>query len=155
MWREARPTAQIRNCIRRASAFIQALRRSFHDEAATANQTCTASNLWDVKEFLDSLDMLKILQAAKEYGFPPVELVLLFLEHLAPRLLRIRGAYAEPIQPHRSAVAGCRGAQQFARILLKRVLYHVHNTFFPRVVSKSWVDDVDRLLHAVRAIVSS
>ena len=96
------------------SALRQALRRSFLDESAHELGRASASSLWDVKEFFDHIDMLKVLEAARLYSFPPTELVLLFLEHLAPRLLRIRGAYAPAIQPHRSTIAGCRGSQQFA-----------------------------------------
>jgi len=126
------------------SALRQALRRSFLDESAHELGRTTASSLWDVKEFFDHIDMLKVLEAARLYHFPPTELVLLFLEHLAPRLLRIKGAYAPAIHPHRSAIAGCRGSQQFARIILKRVLYHVHSRFSPALTTSSWIDDVNQ-----------
>ena len=126
------------------SALRQALRRSFMDESAAELNLATASTLFDVKEFFDSIDLLKVLRAARHFQFPTVDLVLLYLEHLAPRLLRIKGAYAPAIQPHRGTIAGCRGAQQFARIVLKRILFHVHTRFHPLVVTKSWVDDVNQ-----------
>ena len=141
------------DAVKGSSALRHALRRAFLDESADALQVHTASALWDVKEFFDSLDLLKIIRAAEEYDFPPTEMVLLFIEHMAPRLLRVRGAYALPISPHRSAVAGCRGAQQFARILLKKVLYHVHSRFSPLVISKAWIDDVNQRAEGPRKVV--
>ena len=136
-----------------SSALRHALRRDFLDETATAAGACAASLLWYVKEFFDCISLTRVMHAALEYGFPPVELALLFIEHMAPRLLRIRGAYAQPIYPHRSAVARCRGAQQFARIVMKRILHIVHHEFHPIVSSEAWVDDVNQRSQRTREIV--
>ena len=76
--------------------------RAFLDETASSLGLHTASTLWDVQEFFDSLDITKILRFALDSCFPATELVLLTLCHLAPRLLKSSGCYAEPIQPHRS-----------------------------------------------------
>ena len=136
-----------------SSSLRRAMCRSFMDEAAATLGLHTVSTLWDVKEFFDSLDITKVLRFALDNFFPATELVLLTLCHLAPRLLRSNGCYADPIQPHRSAIAGCRGAQQFARLVMKQVLHFVHWRHFPAVISKSWVDDVNQRSEATQPLV--
>ena len=136
-----------------SSSLRRAMCRSFMDENAATLGLHTASTLWDVKEFFDSLDITKVLRFALDNFFPATELVLLTLCHLAPRLLRSKGCYADPIQPHRSAVAGCRGAQQFARLVMKQVLHFVHWRHFPSVISKSWIDDVNQRSEATEPLV--
>ena len=51
-------------------------------------------------------------------------------------------APASPFLPQRSIVAGIRGANDMARCVLHSILHDVHATCFPRVISRSWVDDV-------------
>ena len=136
-----------------SSSLRRAMSRAFLDETATSLGLHTASTLWDVKEFFDSLDITKILRFALDSCFPATELVLLTLCHLAPRLLKSGGCYAEPIQPHRSAIAGCRGAQQFARLVMKQILHVVHWRHMPGVISKSWIDDVNQRAEATKAMV--
>ena len=136
-----------------SSSLRAAMTRAFMDETASALKLDTASTLWDIQEFFDSLDLTKIMLFAKEFEFPATELVLLISCHLAARLLRSNGCYAEAIQPHRSAVAGCRGAQQFARMVMKKIMVIVYWKHMPAVVPWTWVDDVNQRCEATRELV--
>ena len=65
------------------------------------------------------------------------------LIHLSPRILRgHHQCVSMPIRPQRSIVAGIRGSNDLARCVLHSILDVVHRKFFPRVVTRSWVDDV-------------
>ena len=136
-----------------SSSLRAAMSRAFMDETACTLGLETASTLWDIQEFFDSLDLTKILLFAKEFEFPATELVLLISCHLAARLLRSKGCYAEAIQPHRSAVAGCRGAQQFARMVMKKIMVIVYWKHVPAVIASTWIDDVNQRAEATRNLV--
>ena len=127
-----------------SSAIRAALFRSFGDECNTFSgdpEWVTISGLWDFESFYDTLQISKIIPAGVEIGFPPIFLLMESLLHLGVRLLRERGAYAPPISPTISIVAGARRAVYFSRCILYKLLEHISSRYQAAEVY-SWVDDV-------------
>ena len=127
--------------------------RCILDEASLALQQQNASILWDVQAFYDSIDLVQVLESALALNFPPIVLVMELKSHLAPRVLQENNGYSKPILPTSSIIPGIKGANDFARCTLFALMDHVHRSYFPRVTSKSWVDDVNQRAQGTKQFV--
>ena len=76
--------------------------RAAEDRALRADQESiegqeTATFLWDLRQFFDSLDICILVEEAEETWFPLKQLALSLAVHLAPRRLRLGKAVGMPI----------------------------------------------------------
>ncbi len=94
-------------------------RRLMRVEVASLRGRHAVLVMWDMQTFVDSLDARTRVQAAQEDAFPLDQRTLGLMVHRAPRVLRVRGCYGEPIaRTGRSVLAGCTLSTSFARAYL-------------------------------------
>eukprot|EP00959_Pyramimonas_sp_CCMP1952_P336790 7052125-Pyramimonas_sp.AAC.1 len=70
------------------------------DESSAWDGTQARGSIYlDTKKFYDLISIPILIDRALKLDFPPVELYLNCLAHLAPRAIRAGGAFAPPIIP--------------------------------------------------------
>ncbi len=103
-------------------------------EAAAAKDLGTAGSMVDIASFYEYICPTEYARAALRFGVPKIIIILSSHIYLAPRRLRIKGAYSTEVFPKRSIIAGCTWATAFIRIL---VIPHVEE-FLERARSRAF-----------------
>ena len=101
----------------------------------------TATVLWDLAKFYDTIGLLRLVVSGVEMGYNPLALSLSVQMYLAPRYLRACQCFDQGVVPYTGMVAGCGRAVRFTRIVLYGALGRAHNAF-PQVIPTSFVDDL-------------
>ena len=126
-----------------SSALQAALRRKLSDEVAIELERPTATLLWDLEKFYDSVVLHRVITAAADLDYPLVHLALGMQVHMAPRFIRsATGCFSTGMRPDTSMLAGDGQSNAWARCALYDMLEHVHDKFGPTVVVNSYVDDL-------------
>ena len=107
------------------------------------------SNLWDLTEFYEYVDVGKLAAKAMEMKYPARVMYLSAVVYLAPRIIREDGGLSPPIYPQRSVAAGCRNAPNFAEVVLYDLLEEC-KTRHALVSHHEWVDDLTHRTEGTR-----
>ncbi len=91
---------------------------SLFAEAAVARGEQAATTLADVQKFYEQVEHREMLEGAVAFGVPKPILALAVHQYTAPRRIRVRNAFSEPVFPERSIVAGCTWATVLIRTLV-------------------------------------
>ncbi len=76
--------------------------------------------LWDMEKFFDSLDARILVNSVVDADFSADQHAMWLMMHRAPRVLRVQGCHAEPVErTGRSVLPGCTLSTSFARAYLK------------------------------------
>ena len=86
-----------------------------------------AGIFWDAKKFYDTLDVKLVWDKAHQLGMNPVVCLVVIINYMAPRRLRIGDNITSPTDTDVSIVAGCRFANTMARVATHFVLNKLHN----------------------------
>ena len=82
--------------------------------------------LWDVEDFYNSIDILKLVDRALALDFPPAQLASELLVQVGLRVLKCPGlGYGPVAHPQVSLVAGLRSAVDMSRCILHEILEKV------------------------------
>ncbi len=111
-------------------------------ELARATGKEFLSQFYDLQKFYDSVDVLKLIDAAIELNFDPVDITLCLQIHLAPRILKANGAYCIPQHVANSILQGCSRSNSWSRLFLHRLMEDVHKVA-PEARLGQHVDDVN------------
>ena len=101
------------------SALMSAANRQWCNELAILSNNCCASNLWDMEQFFDTIDLVDVRHAANKHKYPSRPLELALAVHSAPRMLKIQSASSQLLLPSRSILQGCMHSGHFARLILR------------------------------------
>ena len=124
-----------------SSALQAGLMRSLLDEMACLRGVTTATLLWDLEKFYDSISLLKLAEKGVALGYAPLALLLTIQTYAAPRYLKAGQAWDCGQQVTTSIAAGCGRAIRMTRILLYDILEKAHMES-PAVQCRSYVDDL-------------
>lgn len=106
-----------------ASAVRAAEDRALLAELASCEGKQTVTLLWDLKKFLDSINIPKLVEEADVTGFPIRQLALSLAVHLAPRRLQLGKAMGMLILEFgQSILAGCKRSTHPARVYTVRAV---------------------------------
>ena len=118
----------------------------------------SVATMVDISKFYESLDLVDVALAADYFGIPRAIIRLCLSFYLAPRYIRVGRAWAKPVFPQRSIVAGCTWATVLIRCLMlgpaERLLAELHREAAASalIVSfKIYVDDLTLLMSAALA----
>ena len=126
------------------SAMFSAAVRSWTNELGILAGKHTATILWDVDKFFDSIDPEIVLREGISLQYPPLDLVLALAMHLAPRFLVLDGMISACIVSLVSIIAGCQHSMFFARLVMYDPVSHVIKAD-KKVTTSTFVDDVAQI----------
>ena len=131
--------------IRGSSALRTALTRLFLEESAELLGCFSIDASWDIKEFYDSIRPSDGIRAALAWSYPPQLLAICGQIWTASRLLRDGSAFALPIAPTCSVVAGDGSSGNVAKSFVGNLLGRIHRGYMPKgIAAASWIDDVNQ-----------
>ena len=110
------------DAVRKSSALRAALTRALLDETACDLGFDCSTLFVDMDKFYDHVDLTRLIGKARELGYPLVCLALGMLVHTAERVVKVVGAFGDPLLPDGGVVAGCTQANGYARVVLHEVL---------------------------------
>ncbi len=87
-------------------------------ETAAARGMTAAGTMVDIASFYKYTNPLEYIKSALRVGLPKVIVALSAHLYLAPRRVKVRGAYSGQVFPRRSIVAGCTWATALIRIMV-------------------------------------
>ena len=102
-----------------SSTFNAAMERSLKDEIAQAYGLEILHACLDIHNFFDTMDPDILAERAGMMGYPGAAFELAMQLNQAPRVLRLRDAYSEPVVPIRSTVQGCLHSMPLAKVYLQ------------------------------------
>ena len=118
----------------------------------------SAAAMVDISKFYETLNLLDVAIAADYMGIPRPIIRLFLAFYLSPRFIRVGRAWAKPVFPQCSIVAGCTWATVLIRCLMlgpaERFLAGLQreaNECEILVAFKIYVDDLTLLMSAARA----
>merc|ERR1712155_478705 len=80
--------------VHNSSALQAALASLALDEAGQAMGVSRVGLYLDLEKFYDNISLARLMRAADQLGYPRTELILITQVYLAPRVVRVREAYA-------------------------------------------------------------
>ena len=123
------------------SAVYSGAIRCWTNELAVISGRHTASLLWDLEKFFDTITPEMVLQQGLELGYPPLDLTLAMAMHTAPRMMTYAGATSSVILPNTSILAGCSHSNNFARLVMTQPMLGIERRV-QGVRNFIFVDDV-------------
>ncbi len=90
-------------------------RQAARAEAAVAEHKATATVLWDLAAFFESVKRVPLWFRARRLGFPPTIAAVSLNAYGAVRLLSLAGALSRPVGARNGVPAGCGYAMAFTR----------------------------------------
>ena len=112
--------------VKGSSALRAAILSMFHDELAALSQEEVIRIFWDMEKFYDNIHIGKLIQRAKEYGYPIRTFALGIQMHLAPRIVKAHGNLTMCKQPSNGIIAGCTQSNKFAGVFLFPTLRDIY-----------------------------
>ena len=142
------------SAIKGSTALQAQLARALDVELAKAEGKHSVHMLWDMRKFFDSVRIQKLIPHLERLGYPPSIMVLGFIMHKAPRILKvgvgcskILGAIA------RSMLAGCQQSVSWTRGLLYEMVEGL-GYVLPGSVADQHVDDLSQVMvHKSRMVL--
>ncbi|CAK0841289.1 unnamed protein product, partial [Prorocentrum cordatum] len=123
-----------------SSALRAALCRSVLDENAVAMNFCAIEVLLDLEQFLDSIDLILLLEVAEKEAFPATVISLEAQACLAPRRPRRHGRVSGPLSAEWPIVVGSNQGVKVDNLFLYPLLQAVSEGA-PQVGLSTFVDD--------------
>ncbi len=110
------------------------------DEVAHYENGNRVTVAWDLEKFYDSIDLRRLVKAAKKYRYPGVQLLLGLRCYLGPRMVTWGGQASQWVNPDTSITAGCVQANHMARMIVYHILEQVEKEV-PDAAITQFVDD--------------
>ena len=133
-----------------SSSLRAAVLRALQSENGEARGDHVAHQLWDMQKFYDSVDFTLLIDELLRRGFPSHLMVLGFLAHCAPRILRVGKSFGPTVVDCRnSMLAGCQLSVSFTRGLLWQLVADL-SVIDPEYPCSSHVDDLSQVFVAER-----
>ena len=126
------------------SALYSSSARCLTNEIAVLSGQHTASLLWDMEKFFDSIPPQLVVEQGLRLGYPVVDLVLAVAMHIAPRIMVLSRTASPLIFPLLSILAGCMHSINFARLVMEKPVVAVVRRV-PDVRTSTFVDDVAQI----------
>lgn len=95
------------DAVKGIGALAAGLDRMARDEIAIWLGEQTATILWDLQKFFDSIDLFGMIDIALRMDYHPAFLALVVQQYMAIRTLRVKNACGNWVVPTRSITAGC------------------------------------------------
>ena len=127
--------------VRKSDALRAALCRHLRVEMAIALGASVVEVFYDCEKFYDSISPELVARAGIALEYPPGLLYLGLVMHMAPKVLRHKGAYSLPVLASKGILVGCMQSVTWTRVFLWEMLDFAHKQFKP-VKIESWVDDL-------------
>ncbi len=99
-----------------------------------------------MEKLYDNIHIGKLIERAKEYGYPIRTFALGIQMHLAPRIVKAHDNPTMCKQPSNGIIAGCTQSNKFARVLLFPILRDIYEGI-PGQMLRSFVDDISQAQH--------
>jgi hypothetical protein len=129
-------------CCKGGSALEAAANRSLHAEIAHRNGMKVVATLFDLAKFFDTVEPQPLAESIEQTSFPPIDAVLAYQIHLAPRVLQVSTVASQMIRVDLTILPGCFYAVPFVKSLMHEGSTLVHNI---SKHYKTYVDDVANL----------
>ena len=133
--------------IQGSSALRAAILTMFQDELHLLNGGEVASILWDMEKFYDSLDIGRLVDKAREMGYPTLIFGLGILMHMSPRVIKAYDHYGLPIMPSNGIIAGCTQSTFWARLFLYKIMEQAYTQEMGKHL-RTFIDDVSQRVHS-------
>ena len=102
------------SAMRSSSALRAGVLRALANESAATIGMASATLLWDLEKFYDSVNLERLVSESIRLGFCAVILYLSLAMHTSVRIIKVQGHLAEGIHPTTGLVAGDTHAQTLA-----------------------------------------
>lgn len=130
-------------CSQGRSAAFSCTLRSWVNETARLARKQTASILWDVEKFFDSIHPADVVREGIRFAYPARALLLGLQMHMAPRCLIMQKVASNLMITGRSILAGCNHSCFFARLVMHRPIERmIADTAGTSLRVSSLVDDI-------------
>ena len=131
--------------VKNSSCLRAALLRALKLEVGALSNLCTASILWDIRAFFDSIRICDVVKLGVEHQFPPMLLRLALLVHVGPRAFKEKNFIGPWLQSTGlSIVAGCVSSVSITRCILYNVVSSMHINYRPIQIN-TFVDDCPQI----------
>ena len=131
------------HAVKGRSALLSGAHRCLANEIAAYSGQHVATVLWDIHKFFDCIRPIDVIREARRLNYPPADLVLAMLMHMAPRCLIYGCIVSYLILPTRSIIAGCFHSGFFARGVMDNPITRMSAVARPPALRVStFVDDV-------------
>ena len=131
--------------VKNSSCLRAALLRALKLEVGALSNLCTASILWDIRAFFDSIRICDVVKLGVEHLFPPMLLRLALLVHVGPRAFKEKKFIGPWLQSTGlSIVAGCVSFVSITRCILYNVVSSMHINYRPIQIN-TFVDDCPQI----------
>ena len=128
------------------SALLSAAHRCWTNEMARHAKLHSASILWDIWKFFDSIRPQDVIREGARMQYPMVDLVMALLMHTAARMLQLNGMVSYLMVPTCSILAGCFHAVFMARLVMTSPVSCMAREYKPPLLRVStFVDDVAQI----------
>lgn len=126
-----------------SSALLVASHRALFAEIAHRNGDKVCGTFFDMEKFFDTIAPGPLLDSLRETSFPPIDALMGFQMHVAPRVILVSTVPSEPIRIDASILAGCIYSVPWVKGLLhpgSSVIHAQHPEF------ATYVDDVSNVV---------
>jgi len=129
-----------------SSSLQAAVARALKIENGCARGAWVGHELWDMRKFYDSIRLPILCEELSKLNFPKPLMVIGFLVHAAPRILRVGTSFGPIIHSCKNSIlAGCQLSCSFARGLLRELMQKL-SVVDPEHPCAQHLDDMSHVL---------
>ena len=131
------------------SALIAAAYRNLQAEVYNLTEDQVIATCHDFEKFFDTIDLPILIEQAREFKFPLLDLALTIMQHMAPRVIQCAGFCSRTILTNTSILAGCKHSVALTRVLFMSGLSKLKINH-PLAPPELYVDDTAMLSHGTK-----
>ena len=114
----------------------------FQDEIHTLNGGEVGTILWDMAKFYDNIPIHRLVERAKDMGYPTAIVAAGIAMHMSPRILKAYDHFVPCIPSKNGIIAGCTQSTYWARMFLYAII-QTATYAFPQTI-RTFIDDVSQ-----------